>query len=104
MNVQKRLPPKIPYKDPDIWDPPESLQKNVSNPKISKPVSRANKNFNVSKPNPKGSIKKIKKQEGRPSFLLERYPEGDGPDKNLIEMLERDVIDFSPNVNFDDIA
>lgn len=61
MNVQKRLPPKIPYKDPDIWDPPESLQKNVSNPKISKPVSRASKNFNVSKPNTKGSIKKIKK-------------------------------------------
>jgi katanin p60 ATPase-containing subunit A1 len=36
--------------------------------------------------------------------LFDRYPDGQGPDANLIEMLERDVIDFSPNVSFDDIA
>jgi katanin p60 ATPase-containing subunit A1 len=32
------------------------------------------------------------------------YPDGVGPDTDLINMLERDVIDKSPNVNFDDIA
>jgi katanin p60 ATPase-containing subunit A1 len=32
------------------------------------------------------------------------YPDGNGPDTELINMLERDVIDKSPNVNFDDIA
>lgn len=32
------------------------------------------------------------------------YPNGEGPDKELIEMLEREMLDKSPNVNFDDIA
>lgn len=32
------------------------------------------------------------------------YPDGVGPDADLINMLERDVIDKNPNVSFDDIA
>ena len=32
------------------------------------------------------------------------YPDGVGPDSDLIQMLERDVIDRNPNVSFDDIA
>ena len=32
------------------------------------------------------------------------YPDGSGPDAELIQMLERDVIDKNPNVNFNDIA
>lgn len=32
------------------------------------------------------------------------YPHGNGPDSDLIRMLERDVIDKKPNVTFDDIA
>lgn len=32
------------------------------------------------------------------------YPNGDGPDADLIRMLERDVIDKKPNVTFEDIA
>ena len=32
------------------------------------------------------------------------YPDGVGPDSDLIQMLERDVIDKNPNVSFDDIA
>jgi katanin p60 ATPase-containing subunit A1 len=37
---------------------------------------------------------------------MARYPEdnGNGPDTELIEMVERDVVDMNPNVNFDDIA
>ena len=32
------------------------------------------------------------------------YPDGKGPDIDLIRMLERDVIDRNPQVKFDDIA
>ena len=32
------------------------------------------------------------------------YPDGVGPDSDLISMLERDVIDRKPNVSFDEIA
>jgi len=39
-------------------------------------------------------------------FLLSRYPSdnGKGPDSDLISMLEREVLETNPNVNFDDIA
>ena len=95
------------FKDPDIWDPPEPIQRNKSNQKIyNNPTnSRSNnKNFNVNKTNPKNSQKKIKGEEKKSEFLMDRYPNGQGPDANLIEMLERDVIDSCPNVTFDDIA
>lgn len=36
--------------------------------------------------------------------MLSLYPNGDGPDADLIRMLERDVIDKNPQVSFDDIA
>jgi len=36
--------------------------------------------------------------------LLHHYPEGVGPDTELIEMLEREVVDSNPCVKFDDIA
>ena len=49
-----------------------------------------------------------KKKEGEGhdanSFLYSVYPDGVGPDSDLIMMLERDVIDKNPNVSFDDIA
>lgn len=32
------------------------------------------------------------------------YPDGVGPDTELIQMLERDVLDKNPQVSFDDIA
>jgi katanin p60 ATPase-containing subunit A1 len=32
------------------------------------------------------------------------YPDGVGPDTELVNMLERDVIDKNPCVSFDDIA
>ena len=38
------------------------------------------------------------------SFLYHVYPDGVGPDAELISMLERDSVDKNPNVNFDDIA
>jgi len=38
------------------------------------------------------------------AFLLHNYPDGTGPDTDLIEMLERDVMDTNPCVKFEDIA
>ena len=32
------------------------------------------------------------------------YPNGQGPDADLIKMLERDVMERNPQVKFDDIA
>ena len=37
-------------------------------------------------------------------FMLSVYPNGAGPDSDLIRMLERDVVEKNPNVNFEDIA
>ena len=50
--------------------------------------------------------KKLKKGPPKSPFLLDRYPEdeGYGPDTDLIEMVEREVVDMNPNVSFDDIA
>ena len=46
-----------------------------------------------------------KKEKTEPTTFLEyHYPDGVGPDIDLIQMMEREVIDKSPNVSFDDIA
>lgn len=45
-----------------------------------------------------GSTKKAE------SFLYHCYPDGIGPDSDLINMLEKDVLDKNPQVSFDDIA
>lgn len=48
---------------------------------------------------------KGKQDEGdKKSFLKNRYPNGDGPDTNLIEMLENEVVDKKPTITFEDIA
>jgi katanin p60 ATPase-containing subunit A1 len=44
------------------------------------------------------------KDTPKSAFLLHHYPDGVGPDTELIEMLERDVVDTNPHVSFDDIA
>ena len=46
----------------------------------------------------------VKREEGRGGFLEHVYPDGVGPDTDLISTLERDVVEKNPNVNFDDIA
>ena len=38
------------------------------------------------------------------TFLEKCYPDGIGPDAELINMIERDVLDKNPQVSFDDIA
>lgn len=45
-----------------------------------------------------------KNDSGKSSFLEHYYPNGEGPDSELIEMLEREVVDTNPRVSFEDIA
>ena len=55
---------------------------------------------------PKGPNKPTdnSKKEGKSAFFLHHYPEGEGPDGELIEMVEREVMEKNPNVKFEDIA
>lgn len=113
------------YKDPDVWDPPEdypprfSLKKaqnipikNFTPKNDFKPSVDAEKRRNYEKPWKVPEVKKGKDKEpikdnnqGKSAFLLNRYPEdGVGPDSELIEMIEREVLETAPNVSFDDIA
>jgi katanin p60 ATPase-containing subunit A1 len=45
-----------------------------------------------------------KKEQTEPTFLEKCYPDGVGPDSELINMIERDVLDKNPQVKFEDIA
>ena len=45
-----------------------------------------------------------KEKKEATTFLDHYYPDGVGPDVELITMMEREVIDKGPNVSFDDIA
>lgn len=47
---------------------------------------------------------KKENEKAKSSYLLSVYPEGVGPDSDLIDMLEREVVDTSPCVKFEDIA
>ena len=80
-------------------------------PLYSKPKENNNNknnknNKNNNKNNNNKDNKKLKNEPPKSPFLMARYPDdnGNGPDTELIEMVERDVVDMNPNVNFDDIA
>lgn len=114
-------------KDPIVWDPPEDKKKIISNnvpsqgQKNSKVSNAPNKNKKNEKapvdaekrrnyekpwklPEEKKNNNQAKEKESKSSFLLHCYPDGVGPDSDLIEMLEREVVDTNPNVRFEDIA
>ena len=91
--VKRPSPPK-PMKRPSPPKPvkrPQPPTKPPSNPQPPK----GGKNAPADKPKPK---------EQKKSYLESLYPDGKGPDSELIEMLEREVVDTNPHVNFDDIA
>ena len=78
-------------------------------PLYTKPKDQNGQNANNKfKNTKKGTIdnKKLKQQPPKSPFLMSRYPEdnGNGPDTELIEMVEREVVEMNPNVNFEDIA
>ena len=110
---------KKPKKDPDVWSPPKikpkSNQNQGFNRERAKNYNNGGKGFgNVGKgptgkgQNVKGGDKnsndKKDPKSGKSAFYLHHYPEGEGPDGELIEMVEREVMEKNPNVKFEDIA
>ena len=125
--------PQKPKKDPDVWDPPEDGKKpGPPRKKVGKPVNYGNNynkppvNNNRNQPqnnnrgpykpsdnrgnvgkggnNQKGGQDNKGGKDGKSAFLLSHYPDGTGPDAELIEMVEREVVENNPNVKFEDIA
>lgn len=120
------------YKDPDVWDPPTPKQplKNKAPNMIRKPSNQnvqpkaaepLKKQPSLAKMQAPAIVRKNtdqqdkrnydkpwqvpKKEKKEPTTYHEYvYPDGPGPDTELINMLERDVVDKNPGVNFDDIA
>ncbi len=118
--------PQGPPKDPMIWDPPSPKRDKKEYKKQNTGTGKAGYNSNsgssaagnpanrqYEKPwlngvaDKKSMVKdKDAKKEGKDKsdFLIHCYPDGKGPDEQLIMMLEREVIDKNPNITFDDIA
>ena len=76
-----------------------------------KPWRNTSDNNNTKKQTVNKSINKQQQQQqcnnkpNKSEFLLKRYPpDGRGPDTDLIEMIEREVVNTNPNVSFEDIA
>ena len=117
-------------KDPDVWDPPsppkyENYRKrqaskwnsskrnrgkvgSVSRPPIAPPSGGARKvggfeekKRSYEKPWNSG-VKTKSTSKDTDSYLYHCYPDGVGPDTELISMLEKDVLDKNPQVSFDD--
>ena len=106
-----------PYKDPDVWDPPPPKKKdnrgfnrekqmNYNNNVRGNAIGKGKQGGKGPSKGGKDDKKEDKKdpKEGKSPFLLHHYPEGEGPDVELIEMVERDVMERNPNVKFEDIA
>lgn len=73
-----------PFKDPDVWDPPPPVEKR------QQPVKRTSKNithspnYNIRNSKNLPGQKGKKGTDGKKGFLADRYPDGNGPDSNLI--------------------
>ena len=66
-------------------------------------VGKGGKNNNINN-NKNDKNKQPDPKSGKSDFFLHHYPEGEGPDGELIEMVEREVMEKNPNVKFEDIA
>ena len=82
----------------------DAINNHPANDKYQKSNNNRNYQGNKGGGNNNKDNKNKKGQNGKSDFLLSRYPDGNGPDSDLIEMLEREVVDTNPNVSFDDIA
>jgi len=107
-----------PQKDPDVWDPPSpkddrgkrnSKPVQKVEPRVTKPKNKPE--LDNRRPGKKPTEEKKSNQSNdkdtdkeKKSFLYHCYPDGKGPDAELIQMLEKDVVESNPNVKFEDIA
>jgi katanin p60 ATPase-containing subunit A1 len=122
------------YKDPDVWPPPTAkappAYKVVRKPAHApapavrgRPTDRGrakpnphprlgqqpdSKSRNYPKPglrNARPEHEEVKRSgSDKPSFLEFHYPDGQGPDTELIQMLEKDILVRDIDVKFEDIA
>ncbi len=94
----------------NVSNPSQRLQNNSDVGSVNnkgKPIQKNEKRVDSKKeiPNPKKNVAVAGKEGEKKTFLMERYPpNGVGPDSDLIEMLEREVVDTNPCVRFEDIA
>ena len=118
-----RFAPQV-YKDPGVWDqPPPRQQRNQ--PGTRRPAAKAQNTRTAPSlpPQPSGPEKQKERNYDKPwlvpkppapaetkeeppksRYLLKCYPDGNGPDADLIMMIENSVISQNPNISFDDIA
>lgn len=115
--------PSQPHKDPDVWEPP-TPRRDSQRPQVQRPPAvnrRPPQQRRQANPKPAGAGDRKESQYDKPwqanqpkgggggqpdksSFIYSIYPDGVGPDSDLINMLEKDVIEKNPEVDFDDIA
>ncbi|CAD8093537.1 unnamed protein product [Paramecium primaurelia] len=106
-----------PAKDPDVWDPPskkadkpkqsqkDQKSNNIFKPQAQQPQQKNNQRREYDKPWKNNAVGEKKPVEGqRKTFHDHVYPDGRGPDSDLIQMIEREVLDLTPNVSFEQIA
>lgn len=118
---QQQMPKQPYYKDPEIWDPPspparqgkpkaKPVAQRKARPvrpvatKAAAPVKPAASKDDEKRNYEKPWLVPKKEKKKAETFLEYCYPDLEGPDADLIKMLERDVVQKNPNVSFDDIA
>lgn len=99
------------YKDPQVWDPPspKPIKTNKSvNRKVSAPQKDPRGAKRNEKPGSRNMSKNLKDSKGddtkKSKFLYHHYPDGVGPDSDLILLIEDYLMTQNPNITFDDIA
>lgn len=109
IDYRNKEKPRESERDPIDWGPRPNMREEKKVPKKSNNTSHQNnvnaKRGDYSKPwqVPAKPQKEAAKDE-KPTYLKSVYPDGNGPDAELISMLEREVIDFDLRVSFEDIA
>ena len=100
-------------RDPDVWSPPKvnSNNRGFNRERANNYDPKADQAGKGQNPKGKDTGKKeynifirTPPKPKKSAFYLHYYPEGEGPDGELIEMVEREVMIRRPNVEFDDIA
>ena len=107
-NNQANIPP---YKDPMVWDPAPSKparkkKKAPRNSSVNRKMKKSNtRNYDKPWLNGIKTEKEAREEEEKKSkFLYHHYPDGNGPDADLIKTIESSIMLSNPNVSFDDIA
>ncbi|KAL0120605.1 hypothetical protein PUN28_008351 [Cardiocondyla obscurior] len=110
-------------RDPDVWPPLtpaeqkssrqqkiQQKQQNRTNTRKSLPTAKKPENKTSSKKDDKKTTKKDDTSKDKPEAekddveLEERKFEPSANDKELVEILERDIVQKNPNIHWDDIA